>query len=370
MREASKRVAQPLGEAMALFPGPLWGRRMNAGAYLRLARVQTSGVTATVPLYGYIAAAYAFGPGIEAALADLPKVALLVGAGFFAHLFGFVQNEIADLEVDARALYRRPKPLPSGLVSIRGAIALMVGGAVAYLAFALVLSKAPDNAALWLAVLSVLLADLYNERGKDIVGGDLFLAASITILVMFGASVIAGFEALLSPPVVMVGLLAGFQLFFNNAFEGGFKDHASDLEGGKRTLVLALRARGWKYDSPDGLVYFAQIPVHGLWLAAALVAILGPLGSLDTNVTLVRVLLAFGLVVLMTRSYGRGIAVPERKRMLAYFSAHEVLAILLLLVALVPHLPLLAATLLLVAPLLVFAGANASLYGTASAPDV
>ncbi len=343
---------------------------MKAGAYLRLARVQTSGVTATVPLYGYLAAAYAFGPGIEAALGDLPSVGLILAAGFFAHVFGFVQNEIADLEVDARAAYRRPKPLPSGLVSLKGAVALMVGGAVAYLAVAFVLSKGPDNAVLWFAVLSILLADLYNERGKDLVGGDAFLAASIAVLVMLGAGVIAGFEALLSVPVLLVALLAGLQLFFNNAFEGGFKDHASDLEGGKRTLVLALRARGVKYDSPDGLVYFAQVPFHGLWLAAALFAVLGPLGSGDPAVTLVRVLSAFALVVLMTRAYGRGIAVRERKRMLAYFSAHEVLAILLLIVVLVPHLPFLPALFLLVAPLVVFVGANASLYGTPTAPDV
>lgn len=349
---------------------PPWGRPMRAGAYLRLARVQTAGVTATVPLYGYIAAAFAFGPGIEAALGDLRTVALLLAAGFFAHVFGFVQNEIADLEVDTRALYRRPKPLPSGAVSIKGAVLLMLVGAAAYLGIALSLSRAPESAVLWFAVLSVLLADLYNDRGKDIVGGDAFLAASIAVLVMVGAGVIAGFESLLSPPVLAVALLAGLQLFFNNAFEGGFKDHASDLEGGKRTLVLALRARGAKYDSPDGLVYFAQIPVHALWLAAALFAILGPFASLDPNVNYVRVLLSLGLVVLMARYYGRGIAVRERKRMLAYFSAHEVFAVLLLLVVLVPHLPLLWAAVLLLAPLIVFVGANASLYGTPTAPDV
>jgi len=350
--------------------GPPSGRRMSAGAYLRLARVQTAGVTATVPVYGYIAAASASGPGVEPALGDLYAVLLLVAAGFFAHVFGFVQNEIADLEVDARASYRRPKPLPSGAASIPVAVAVMLAGAVGYLAAAMLLSGAPDHAPLWFALLSILLADLYNERGKDIVGGDLFLAASIALLVLFGASTLSGFEAMVSPPVLAVALLAGLQLFFNNAFEGGFKDHASDLAGGKRTLVLALRARGAKYDSPDGLVYFAQVPVHALWLAVGLVAVLGPFASGDPNVNYLRVLFLFGLVVLMTRYYGRGIAVPERRRMLAYFSLHEVLAILLLLVVLVPPLSLGAAALLFLAPLAVFVGANASLYGTPTAPDV
>jgi 4-hydroxybenzoate polyprenyltransferase len=344
--------------------------RVGARDVLRLARLQTSGVTACAPLYGYLAAAHAGGESMELALQDTARVALMIAMGVGAHIFGFVHNEIADRVVDARGAYRRPKPLASGAVGLGAAATVALLGLGLGMAAAAELSLRQDFSVLALALISAALAAAYNLKGKAAVGGDAILAASIAFFVMAGGAAATGFEGALATSTLEVALLGGLILFFNNAFEGGFKDHASDRAGGKRTLVLALRARGEKFDSPDGLVYFAHIPFHGLMLLVALALIFGPMAAGEGLWNLGRAVAALALAILMTRAYGRGIAVPERKQMLSYFSAHEGEALLLLLIIFLPEVGWPAFVALLFGPLLVFVGTNRAVHGTFAAPDV
>jgi 4-hydroxybenzoate polyprenyltransferase len=349
------------------------GARRSVGAvaardYLRLARLQTSGVTACAPVFGYLAASYAAGRPMGEAFADISVMPVLLGVGFAAHVFGFVHNEIADQAVDTKAAYRRAKPLPSGAVSQRGAWALAVAALGAGLALAVWLRG--DGSVAVLAGASALLAALYNVRGKEVVGGDAILAASIAVFVLAGAAVVAGLASALAPSALGIAAVAALTVFFNNAFEGGFKDHATDKEGGKRTLVLWFRERGLKYDSPDGLLVFAQVPVHGAMLLAGLYLITGPLATGDFAFDGVRIALALVLVGAMVRFYNRGIAREDRHTMLTFFARHEGAALLLLLLPFLGHLPAAWFLVLFVAPLLVFVAVNRALYGTLAAPDV
>jgi 4-hydroxybenzoate polyprenyltransferase len=339
-------------------------------AYLRLARLQTSGVTALAPVFGYLAAVQASGRPLDGALFDVPAVPLLLAMGLCAHIFGFVHNEIADREADARAAYRRPKPLPSGEVTLRGAWALALGALAAGLACAAALALTAQAPVLALAAASVALAVLYNGKGKSIAGGDAFLAASIAVFVMTGAAASSGVAGALSQPVLGVAAIGALVLFFNNALEGGFKDHESDRAAGKRTLVLALRARGEKLGSPDGLLVFAQLPLHAAMFAAAAWLAVGPMHTADPRVDQAKALLAAALAGAMVRLYNRAIAQEDRRRMLARFSAHEGCALLLLLTPFLVHLPIGGFAALFAAPLLVFVAVNRAVHGTSFAPDV
>ncbi len=338
--------------------------------YLRLARLQTSGVTACAPLYGYLAASQAAGRPLGGAITDLPVVAVLVTIGFAAHVFGFVHNEIADRAVDAKAATRRPKPLPSGAVSLRGAWALAGAALGVGLGLAAWLSLGGNYAVVALAAAAVLFALLYNVKGKAVVGGDAILAASIAVFVLFGAAAVSGYAGALSTSAIAVAGVCALIVFFNNAFEGGFKDHASDREGGKRTLVLALRARGDKYDSPDGLLVFAQVPVHAAMLLLAVYLIAWPFATGDREFDTVRLAVALLLVVAMVRFYNRGLAMQDRHRMLTFFARHEGGAMLLLLLPFLGHLPIELFAVLFAAPLVVFVAVNWALFRTLAAPDV
>jgi 4-hydroxybenzoate polyprenyltransferase len=342
---------------------------MRAAAYSRLARMQTAGVTATVPVWGYLAGSHATGVFVTA-LGEWPVLLVLGALGISAHFFGFVHNELADREVDAKAAYRRPKPLPQGEIPLSTAWALALAGLIAGLFWAFLLGM---SAGPWVFVLSAAAAALaagYNVWGKSLVGGDLFLSGSIACFVFSGAAVAGDLHVIFSTGAVLVASLTGLIIFFNNGFEGGFKDHESDKLGGKRTLINALRDRSAKYDSPDGLIIFAQMAVHGvMWVMVALM-VMGPFSAGPLYFDLARMGAAGAMVAMMAKLYVRGIAAPERKRMLTLFAAHEMLAVLLFPLILVPFFAPLLALALFVAPLLWFVAFNRVLYGTFAAPDV
>jgi 4-hydroxybenzoate polyprenyltransferase len=342
---------------------------MGLRGYLDLARLQTAGVTATVPVYGYIAAHAVGGAGLPDLAAD-PVVVPLLAIGFCAHVFGFVHNEIADRATDARAGTQRPKPLPAGEASVAGAWALVLGGLVVALAIAGWLGSAADSSLLVLTAASFLLAGCYNVFGKSFAGGDVLLALSIFVFVIAGAGAVESYGALTDPAVLLLAGLSACVLFFNNAFEGGFKDHVTDALGGKKTLVLALRARGEKYSSPDGLVVLAHWPVHGLMLALAVGLSLGPLATGEMRWDLGRVGLAAGLILLMGRFFVRGVGQTDRKKMLTFFSLHEFMAVVLLIVTIAPFLGLAHFLVLFLAPLGWYVAYNRLVYGTAGAPNV
>jgi len=337
--------------------------------YLDLARLQTAGATATVPVYGYLGANAGRGGPLPDPLAD-PLVLTLFATGFFAHIWGFVHNEIADRATDARAGTLRPKPLPSGQASLAGAWALALAGLVVTLGCAVWVSWRTDAAFLVLVAAACALAGAYNILGKRFAGGDALLALSIFTFVGAGAAAAESYLALTDPGVLLLAALAGSVLFFNNAFEGGYKDHASDAAGGKRTLVNVLRARGEKYGSPDGLVVLAHWPLHVLMFGLAAWAAAGPLSAGEPAWDLGRVAAAGALVGLMGRSFVRGVAADDRKRMLTFFSLHEFLAVLLLLTTLAPFLAPAHLALLLLAPLAWYVAYNRVAYGTAAAPNV
>lgn len=342
---------------------------MGSGAYFRLARIQTAGVTATVPIWGYLAASSSEGVFVTA-LGEWPVLLVLAALGIAAHLFGFVHNELADREVDAKAAYRRPKPLPQGEIPLPLAWALALAGLIGGLFGAFLLAMSAGAWVFVFAGAAASFAACYNVWGKSFPGGDLFLAASVAAFVLSGAALPGDLRTALLVRPLLVALLAASIIFFNNAFEGGFKDHESDLAGGKRTLILSLRARSAKYDSPDGLTVFAQLGVHGAFLALLLLALLGPFATGEPATDAVRAALAVAFVLLMARSYVRGMASPDRKTMLALFALHEMLAVLLFPLLLAPFFAPLLALALFLAPLVWFIAFNRALYGTFAAPDV
>ena len=349
---------------------------MGAKAYLRLARLQTSGVTALAPVWGFYAALHDYGGSASwsgfwlGPWSGLHFPWPLLLFGFCAHVFGFVHNEIADKTVDAKAAYRRPKPIPSGEVSVRGAWTLALTALAGGLYLAGYVGSLNNPSMIAIPLASVAFAVLYNVHGKNVVGGDALLAVSIALLVMAGAAALDGFSTAFSNSAIGIAAMGALIVFFNNAFEGGFKDHASDKEGGKKTLVLALRARGEKRESPDGLLVLAQVPVHAAMFVVASFLVVGPMSANDPLLDALRLALVAGLTGVMVRIYNRAIAMEERKAMLARFARHEGCALLLLITPFLFLVELWLIVVWVLVPLVVFVATNKALFGTLAAPDV
>lgn len=342
---------------------------MGARGYLDLARLQTAGVTATVPVYGYLAVHAGRGDALPDPLTD-PLVVTLFAVGFFIHIWGFVHNEIADRETDKRAATQRPKPLPSGRVSLAGAWGLAGAGLVLTLGVSAWVAQRTELSVVVLMAVGCALAGLYNVYGKSFPGGDLLLAAAIATFVLAGGSAVESYAVLSDLAVLPLAVAGGLVLFFNNAFEGGYKDHASDELGGKRTIIISLRARGEKYGSPDGLIALAHWPVHATMAGLAAYLAVGPLKTGDLLWDGGRVALAVLLMAAMGRFFVRGIAQSDRRMMLSLFSLHEICAVVLLLSTIAPFLSVAHFALLFLVPLVWYVGYNRAAYGTAAAPNV
>ena len=201
---------------------------------LKLLRIQTAGLTALSALFGYLAVInfYDF---------QFWKFILLFLLGLCAHFHGFVSNEIADYKIDRLSEDLKHKPIVGGKISLKLAWLInIIPAIVAYMIFLLVFK----NIYLWLIfIFSHICEIIYNFFGKKFPGSDIFLA-----LWGFSFVIIGSFTAQLSfnnfyeaprllPLPLLIGLLGAFQLFFNNAIEGGIKDCDHDLKGGAKTLV-------------------------------------------------------------------------------------------------------------------------------------
>jgi len=355
--------------AIALFRG-VGGPLVGLKVYLRLARVQTSGVTATVPVYGYLAGAHAVGLDINAAFQNVPIMILLLLCGFTAHIFGFVQNELADREADARAGTRRPKPLPAGEVSVGAAKALAATALAVGLLAAAVLSIWNNLFVLALSIMSVACAAAYNYYGKAFAGGDVLLSGSIALFVLAGAAAGGGLQSVFTQGPLLFALLGASIILLNNGLEGGFKDRGSDAAAGKKTLVLALTKMQEGPEPSFGPLRFASGLIHALILGTASLLVIFPFRSMSFEADELRYLAALGLVIAMAMLYARATRSTDRTRMLALFGAHEILAIFLLVLILLPALAWTNALLLFFGPLVLFLITNWQLYGTFSAPDV
>ena len=115
-------------------------------------------LTALVPVIGallFLGGAPVW--SIIAAMDILPELMLLFIMGAFLHLFGFVLNEWADVEVDRASPDLQHKPLVSGEVSSKEALWTAIMAAV--LCFAVLAAVTLDPMTHLLLLLPILAAD-------------------------------------------------------------------------------------------------------------------------------------------------------------------------------------------------------------------
>lgn len=206
------------------------------GAFIQLARIQSSGLSAMFPVLGFILAVYA-GPGWDPFY--FWPVIVLFCSGIFMHIYGYVQNELLDQEYDRGIQGKINKPLIEGTVTNREALTfcLVAIGATAGLvvfAGALVTSKF-TWCAYGLLTLSFVFGSIYNRFSKQYPGIDIFMALWAFCFVLCGAFIVTE-----SPPpiVYLVALLCALEILFVNMISGGIKDVNTDRASGVRNVAV------------------------------------------------------------------------------------------------------------------------------------
>ena len=199
-------------------------------AYAKLLRLPGLGGLAIPPVFG----------AISVGVYDFYKLSILFIIGALSAIYGFVLNDYADVELDRLVKELHGKPLVSGVISKKSAIAVCV--ICIFLAFFFIFflwkGEVLDElkfSALVVIFLAGVLGSIYNLYGKKIAGSDFLVAISMAFLFLFGA-------LSFSKPTLLTWAI--FFLTFNqtlhmNAVEGGIKDADHDFIMGVKNIALA-----------------------------------------------------------------------------------------------------------------------------------
>ena len=343
----------------------------QARTLLRLARVQTMALTALVPVIG---AAVFYAASGEGAWGHWPDLLLLSMTGACLHVFGFVLNEWADVEVDRASGDLGGKPLVAGEVSRRGALAgALVAGALGYVPLAIV---SPTMWPMLLYTASLALGGAYDVWGKR-APLDAVLAGSLSALLLAGVAASGGFDPGDARHLWLLLLLIGLQFMqnlFQNAIEGGIKDADHDAAAGARTFaaITGTRVEAGTY-RPSNLflrsAWSIKIGQYSFLLAMVSLMFGRGYGAPELVAMVTLVVLALAAMVWTSVSF-----LPEgpfdRPRLKRLFSAHEMATFVGTVAVLMPLLGWAFSVVLLVVPVAWFVGANVALYGRPLEPGV
>jgi 4-hydroxybenzoate polyprenyltransferase len=155
--------------------------------------------------------------------------------GIFFHIFGFVQNDYFDIEIDKKSKYVSERPLVKGIVSRKGALFIVLFSFFASLIIAYLFFFTPLS--FLTLLLSFFLATLYNKYSKRMPGMEYVLGVVHLFLGLFAALTVSD---VLSPLVIFVVL---FVLIQHAGVSANFKDVKYDSEQGIKTTPILLGVR-------------------------------------------------------------------------------------------------------------------------------
>jgi 4-hydroxybenzoate polyprenyltransferase len=342
--------------------------------YLKLARSFNLALTAVGPVFG----ALAMGEGSILRLFIL----FFVGAG--AHIYGFVLNDYIDMRIDGLSGELRQRPLVSGTISPRAALSFALFGlammlALGYLSMSVSGSLNPSAETvvfgrprvMSILVTAAVLATIYNLISKHLPGMDVFVAAAVFFLCVFGAASTAGDIMDISRLGWIVCTLGGLQVLFMNIVAGGLKDIDHDSRGGGRTLAVALGCRVGEEDDSltisgpfQALAYLLQALFLLVLFSPFVLGLIAP--GLLWSAILVAVLVAISAAMLWTSRRLLDQNRFQRDRMRKYIGTHYILNYVLVPVMLAPVNPYIL--LLTVVPPMGFVLSNMLLSGAAMKP--
>ncbi len=344
---------------------------VGGATLLRLTRVQTMSLTALTPVIG-AAVFYALsGDGVWGHWADL---ALLFVTGACLHVFCFVLNEWADVEVDRASKDLWDKPLVSGAVSRRAALVGAVGGGL--FGFVPLFLVSPT---VWPSVMyaaSLALGGAYDLWGKR-APLDHVLAANMSTLLLAGIAASEAFDPGSGRHrLVLVGLLGlqYLQNLFQNAIEGGIKDADHDAVAGARTFatITGTRVEAGRL-RPSASFLLTSWTIKGLhlgilaWMSVCVVRV--DTASAEGAVAAALIVLsAFAMVATMWTFLGE--MDFDRPRLKRRFSAHEMATYIGTVAVLGPLFGASFAVAIVALPVTWYIASNVALYGRPLEPGV
>ena len=206
--------------------------------YLKLSRFFNMGLTGVAPVLG----ALAMWGTVQPSLSDL---VILFCIGCCSHIYGFVLNDIVDINIDKLSQDLRARPLVSSTIGRKKATLFAVLSMIVAFLLSLFFFETTQK---YLSLLSILfvayiLATLYDMGSKKYPGMDIFVASAVFFLIIFGAASISIDTLFITSLPWIVALIGSIQVLFMNMINGAIKDIDHDAKGQAKTVAIRLGAQ-------------------------------------------------------------------------------------------------------------------------------
>ena len=187
---------------------------------------------------------------------------------------GCCVNDVADRDFDRHVKRTANRPVTRGAVSVRAA--LLLGAALALLAFGLVLTTNPPTVLMSLLALAVTLAYPYAKRFVAMPQAVLGVAFSFGIPMAYAAVLGGSGWTLSTVPVVALWLLLG-NLFWVLAYDTEYAmvDRDDDLRIGMKTSAITLGRHDVAVVMACYALYLGSWAALGLWQGLGWLFLLG-----------------------------------------------------------------------------------------------
>jgi len=203
--------------------------------YAKLIRVTGLGGLSLAPVFGALSLQDI---GITV---DLKIISILLLLGIFKSIFGFVQNDYADIEVDKLSDETKERPLVTEVISKRvAAFICLICFIGTFLTIFLFFFK--NHTSFYLGILfillSVLFGSIYNFYGKKFSASPFIAALADALYVLVGAIFVspAGTPSIFT---WIIFILVYNQFLFMTIVVGGIKDADHDYLMNVKNLALA-----------------------------------------------------------------------------------------------------------------------------------
>ena len=202
--------------------------------YAKLIRLSGLGGLSLAPVFGALSL---INVGV---VIDLRIIGILLLLGVFKSIFGFVQNDYADIELDKLSDETKNRPLVTGVISKRAAIIICI---ICFIAtFVTVFwffyrDHITFYISVLLIVLSTILGSIYNFYGKKFSTSPFIAALADALYVLIGAYLISP-SINLSIFTWVIFILIYNQFLFMTIVVGGVKDADHDYLLNVKNLAL------------------------------------------------------------------------------------------------------------------------------------
>ncbi|HHF56046.1 MAG TPA: hypothetical protein ENL42_03925 [Thermoplasmatales archaeon] len=239
-------------------------------------------------------------------------LSLLLLVGIFANIFGFVQNDYFDIEIDRKSGYVADRPLASGVISEREAIVLMTS---LFFASILIVMLFFSPLSLLFLLLYYLFYTIYNKFSKKFAWMEYSLGAAAMMIFLAGSF---SFKNNISFPCLLASFLPLLKYVFNVGISANLKDIKYDLMQG---VVTTPAIFGVKVDEniyiPLSFIYYA----YGIKLLFILISFLIFLYIPARISILLAISISVALIYTIYKIFQN---IDNRAQMLFYAEIHEI----------------------------------------------